>query len=117
MVLAFSTLYWWRMAWLPSRSVTSEMYIFFCVMEVSSGNQGGEQALGHLLGGAQRGAGHDVQVAGVSRQVVGGAFDLQEDRGLQPGETVAHAGDANRPVGFDTVELHALLQAVAGHVD
>ena len=74
-----------------------------------------EHRLGHAFGGAQRGAGHDVEVAGVGRQVVRGAFHLQEDRGLQAVHAARRRGCASA-VGVDAVELHLLLEPVARHI-
>src|SRR6185295_15848131 len=90
---AWATLYWWRMAWLPSRSVTSEMWIFLLVMveSVSVARCGARR---HALRGGECGAGHDVQVARIGRQVVRGGFHFEEDRRLQAAEAVADARDA-----------------------
>ena len=53
----------------------------------------GGDPLGHL----QRGGGHDVEVAGVRRQVVGGALDLEEHRDL-----VGRRGPRRRPAASAT---------------
>ena len=69
-----------------------------------------------MFGGAQGSAGHDVEVAGVSGQIVGSTLDLEEDRGLEPAHVVPDARDADRTGGLDAVELHLLLEAVARHI-
>src|SRR5690606_40595496 len=71
--------------------------------------------LRHALGGSQRSGGHDVEVASVGRQVMGGAFDFEEDRGFQPAQ-VAEARDVQRLVLRDHVKLDLLLQAVTRYV-
>src|SRR5699024_8236638 len=98
------------MAWLPSRMVTSEIYSFWSVMGASSGG-GLQSRLGQLFGtGLGRGR-HDVEIAGIGRQVVGGAFDFQIDRRLEAADP-AHAGHVERRVRGNFLELHLLFQAV-----
>ncbi|POM13877.1 hypothetical protein CSX04_08416 [Burkholderia cepacia] len=46
---------------------------------------------------------------------MGRAFHLDEDRGLESAET-AESGDMQRRSGGDLVELHGLLQAIAGYI-
>jgi hypothetical protein len=60
------------------------------------------------------GGGHDVEVAGVGRQVMGGAFDFEEDRGLQAGEFARPGMFNGASPGY--VELHLLLEAIARHI-
>ena len=50
---------------------------------------------GPAIGGGQRRRGHDVEIAGIGRQVVRRALDLEEDRGLEA-RARADAGDAHR---------------------
>src|SRR5690606_4052646 len=109
----FCTVYWWPTAWLPSRSVTSEMKSLSLVGSNMSGRLLCLRAQGDRFGGAHRRGGHDVEIAGVGGQVVGRALHLKEDARLQARE-LADAGDDDRLV--DEVELHLLLEAVAGHV-
>src|SRR3546814_16589341 len=66
-----------------------------------------------LLGGFHRRRGHDVEVAGIGRQVVSRAFDLKEHRDLEPGVFAVHLRDLQRAVGADVLELHRLLEPVA----
>src|SRR5438270_8827080 len=105
----WSTEYWCRTAWLPSRNVTSDMYSFFI-----SGNT---RSLGNACGDPKSGghgrACHDVQVASVGRQVVGCALDFQKHRCLEAAE-LACSGNFQRCI--DHVELHLLLEPVARHI-
>jgi len=74
-----------------------------------------DQRFGDALGRAECRGGHDVQVAGVGRQVMGGAFHFQEDGGLQAAEA-AQARDVHGLVFRDLVKLHFLLQAITGDI-
>jgi hypothetical protein len=74
-----------RMAAVAQRHVRNiDFRVHACCPSGGQG-RGGEHACGHAFGRAQGCAGHDVQVAGIGGQVVGGALDFQEDRGLQAG--------------------------------
>ncbi len=53
------------------------------------------------------------EVSAVGREVVRGAVDFQQDRGTGSDEP-SDSGDANRIGGAETLELHFLLQAIAG---
>ncbi len=76
-----------------SRDVAGVYAVPDGVHAVAQGDVLDEERLGHratavsgvrgdALGDPQRGRGHDVEVAGVGRQVVRGALDLEEDRHL-----------------------------------
>src|SRR5699024_12618293 len=59
-----------------------------------SGRGGGELGLGDVVADLGGGGGHDVEVAGVRREEVTGALDLDEDR-----DTRHPAGDLRRGRG------------------
>jgi hypothetical protein len=70
---------------------------------------------GELFGGAQRGRGRDVEVAGVGVQVVRGAFDLEERRHLPSGSRGAGADESVEVfVIGDRGDLNGLLEPGAG---
>src|SRR3546814_2240411 len=80
----------------------------------------GRSSCGHpfrnLLGGPKRRRGHDVEIAGVSRQVMRRALDLEENADFQAGEAAAHFGNMQRRVAADAFELHRLFEPVAGNI-
>ena len=57
------------------------------------------------VGGGQRRRGHDVEIAGIGRQVIGRAFDLEEDRRAYALE-VAEPGMRTGWLCADALELH-----------
>src|SRR5882762_9555421 len=93
------------MACMPSRSVTSWMYSFGISAPF---------LLGEPLAGAERRRCHDIEVAGIGRQVVRRAFDLEKYGSLDAGEG-ADAGQDHGVFRADAIELHLLLKAVSGH--
>src|ERR1044071_7619117 len=94
------------MACIPSRSVTSWMYSF---------GMSAPFLFGQPLARAERCRGHDIEIAGISRQVMRRAFDFEEDRSLNTGEG-ANARQDHGVLAADAVELDLLLQAIAGPV-
>src|SRR3546814_4528803 len=58
---------------------------------------------------------HDVEIARISRQIVSRALDLEEDRGLDAGK-LASAWNLELVVVPVALELHFLLEPVAGHI-
>src|SRR5438105_6359283 len=102
--------YRWRMACIPSRSVTSWMYT---AGPLTARPPPGAEPLPDPQGSR----GHDVKVAGVGREVVAGAGDFEENRDLPAG--------GGRKIGAERVErvviteagdLHRLLEPVARYV-
>src|SRR5262245_49118588 len=101
-----SSVNWWRLACEPSRrlvSVTRMSRSSEYVMASSWSGARGEQLAGGLLAHLGGRRGHDVEVAGVRRQVVAGSLDLEE-RGDPSGAVV------------QPVELRLAAEAVAGDV-
>src|SRR3546814_20095987 len=59
---------------------------------------------GDLLGGGKRGGGHNVEVTGIGRQIVGRTFDREEYAGLDALER-ADSGNFHWIVGAEPLEL------------
>src|SRR3546814_15421862 len=70
---------------------------------------------GDLLGGGKRGGGHNVEVTGIGRQIVGRTFDLEEYAGLDALER-ADSGNFHWIVGAEPLELHLLLEPIARNI-
>src|SRR3546814_12729675 len=68
-----------------------------------------------LLGGGKRGGGHNVEVTGIGRQIVGRTFDLEEYAGLDALER-ADSGNFHWIVGAEPLELHLLLEPIARNI-
>ena len=54
--------------------------------------------------GLERGRGHDIEIAGISGQIMRRAFHFEEDRDLEARITAAHLGNAQRLVAADAFE-------------
>src|SRR5262245_14500708 len=92
---------WWRLACEPSRRHVS-------VTRTSSWSEKGISAPrpSDLFAHLRRRRGHDVEVAGVRRQVVAGPFDLDEDRHPATALVVVELGLGGQAVAGN-VALHA----------
>src|SRR5262245_6199928 len=70
---------------------------------------------GEPLASRESGRRHDVEIAGIGRQVMRRAFYLEKDRYLQARQ-FAEARNVQRPLRRNAIELHFLLQSVARYV-
>src|SRR5690242_16280331 len=100
---------------MPSRSVTSTMKSLFGFGRAISMRLSRKERFRHHVGGGDRGRRHDVEIAGVVRQIMRGTLDLEEHRSLESGAG-ADFGDADRIVVADHLELYVLLEPIARRV-
>ena len=70
-----------------------------------------------MLGGAQCGRGHDVEISGIGGQVMAGPFDLEQDGDLDPGQFLAGFGQDQRVVRPYPLELRFLLELGFGDME
>src|SRR6266540_336985 len=120
-----SAVNWCALAWLPSRRVESitRTWRSGTGLHPPGPPAGGEQAPGDLLADPDRRGGHDVEVAGVARQIVAGTLDLDEHGHLLvvvdrlatqavAGHVAAHRLDHLAHRGGDRLAVHRAGQGV-----